>query len=237
MNIRKHIILLLFTAFFLLPAGKSADITILSDTTGISIRHPDADHIAGYRKQQAYNYYRKSGNNSFQLMLRQWIIDKIGRLFAIFNHAGSIELFLVILIALAIVAIILKINNINPIALFRRRDQILLPTFTVGNENIADMDFPVLIDNATKQGNYRLAVRYHYLETLALLASAGKIQLRDQTTNRQYLSELGSGNTRNIFAKLVNGFEFIWYGEFIPDEKQYLRISSDFIEFKKSVQE
>ena len=99
------------------------------------------------------------------------------------------------------------------------------------------MDFPVLIEQATRQGNYRLAVRYHYLQSLALLAMAGKIQLRDEKTNRQYLSELGTGETRNIFAGLVYGFEFVWYGEFVPDEMQYQRINEAFVEFQKSLAE
>ncbi len=237
MNIRKHILILLFSAFFLLPAGKSADIAFQPDTTVVSIRLPIAKHIAEYHKQKAFNYERKYGSNRLWAFLRQWLFDKINRLFNVFDHPGSIEIFLIILITLAIIAIILKINNINPIALFMRKDQIVLPSFNIGNENIADMNFPDLIGKACKQGNYRLAVRYQYLETLAILATAGKIKLRDQTTNRQYLSELGSGEISNIFAKLVYGFEFTWYGEFIPDEKQYLRISAAFIDFKKTLQE
>ena len=236
MSIKKHILLLLFITLFLFPAGKGADIAFLTDTTSIKVRLPDAKHIAGYRDQKSFDYQQKIGNYSLQKMLQRWIFNKIGYLFKLFNHAGSIELFLAILIVLAIIAIILKINNINPIALFRQKDHILQPSFNIGNENIADMNFPVLIEQAIKQQNYRLAVRYHYLQTLAMLAMAGKIQPGDEKTNRQYLSELGSGETRLIFAQLVYGFEYIWYGEFIPDEKQYFIVSSAFIEFKKSLE-
>jgi len=235
-SIRKHILLVLLITLFLLPAGKGADIPIPSDSTGIKIRQPDAKHIAEYRDQKAFNYSPKSGNYSFQAMLRRWLADKLERFFKLFNHAGSIELIIVILIALAITAIILKVNDINPIALFRRKNQALHPSFDIGKENIAQMDFPLLIDQATKQENYRLAVRYHYLQTLAILAMAGKIQPRDEKTNRQYLMELESGETRNIFATLVYGFEFIWYGEFVPDRDQYLRLSTAFVSFQKSLQ-
>jgi hypothetical protein len=235
-SIRKHILLLLFIALFLLPAGRGADIDIQSDTTGIQIRLPDAKNMADYRDQKAFNYERKRGNNSFLLMIRQWLLDKIGRLFILFNHAGRIELLLAIMIALAVIAVILRINDINPIALFRRKNRTLQPVFDTGKENIAGMDFPLLIGQAANQGNYRLAVRYHYLQTLAMLATAGQIQHRDEKTNREYISELGNSETRKIFSRLVFGFEFIWYGEFVPDQDQYLRLSAAFVSFQKLLQ-
>lgn len=237
MNIRKNIVLLLLITLFLLPAGRGAGIAISADTSTVNVRLPDSIHIAEYRELKAFDYTQKAGNFSFQKMLKQWILDKIGRLFKIFNFTGSVELFLVILLALAIIAIILKVNDINPIALFRRKNRTLQPSYDTGKENIAQMDFPVLIEQATRQGNYRLAVRYHYLQTLALLAMAGKIQLRDEKPNRQYLSELGNGETRNVFAGLLYGFEFVWYGEFAPDETQYQRINEAFVEFQKSLAE
>ena len=237
MNIKKHVVLVILITLFLLPAGRGADIAVKPDTTHIQIRLPDAKHIAGYRDQKAFDYSRKTGNFSFQLILQRWLLEKLNWLFSIFNHAGSVELFLVILIALAVTDVILKINDINPIALFRRKNGKLQPSYDTGKENIAQMDFPVLIDQATRLGNYRLAVRYHYLQTLLMLAVSGKIQPRDEKTNRQYLAELGNGEIRNIFAGLVYGFEFVWYGEFVPDEKQYQRISSAFIEFQKTLAE
>jgi hypothetical protein len=234
-SIRKHTILVLFITLFLLPAGKGHDIAVQPDTSRIQIRVPDAGNIAGYRKQKAFNYERKSGNNSIMLMIRQWLYDKIGRLFKLFDHAGRIELLLVILLALAATAFILKVNNINPIALFKGKNRALQPVYEIGKENIGLTDFPVLIDQAIKQQNYRLAVRYHYLQTLAILAMAGKIQARDEKTNREYLLELGTGETRNSFAGLIYGFEFIWYGEFVPDEDQYLRLKAAFVSFQKSL--
>lgn len=236
-NIKKHIILLIFISLFLLPTGRGTDIAVAPDSTGIQIRLPDAENIADYRDQKAFNYEVKKGNNSFQLMIRQWLIDKFGRLFDLVNRTGSIEWLLVILLALAVTAIILRINDINPIALFRRKSRNLQSGFDTGKENIALIDFPALIGQAAKQENYRLAVRYQFLQTLALLAMTGKIQTRDEKTNREYLSELGNGETKNTFAGLVYGFEFIWYGEFVPDEDQYLRLSASFVSFQKSLQE
>jgi hypothetical protein len=235
-NIRKHIVLVLFFTLFLLPAGRGADITVPPDTTRIQIRVPDARNIAVYRNQKAFNYERKTGNNSISLMIRQWLYNILGRLVRLFDHEGSVELLLVILIALAVTAVILKVNNINPIALFRGKNRTLQPAFEIGKENIGQMDFAVLIAQATKQGNYRLAIRYHYLQTLAMLAMAGKIRPRDEKTNREYISELGNGETRNSFARLVYGFEFIWYGEFVPDEVQYLRLKMAFVSFQEGLQ-
>ena len=238
MNIRKQIILITFIALFLLPSGKGADISVRPDSTYIQIRLPNAENIAKYRHQKAFDYaIENQGNNSFQLMIRQWLIDKIERLFRVANMAESIELILLFLIVAAVTAIILRMNYINPIALFRSKDRNLQPIFTSEKENIDLIDFPFFIDKAVKGKDFRLAVRYHYLQSLALLALAGKIQTRDAKTNRDYLSEIGDPETRNAFAGLVYGFEFIWYGEFIPDENQYLKFSASFVSFQKSLQE
>jgi hypothetical protein len=151
--------------------------------------------------------------------------------------SGSAELYLGILLVLAVIAIVMRVNDINPIALFRRKNRTIQPAYETGNENISEMDFPVLIDQAVQQNNYRLAVRYHYLQSLSMLAGFGEIELREGKTNREYIQEIKNNEARTIFRNLVYGFEFVWYGEFLPNEKQYLQLSSAFVTFSKSLQE
>ena len=235
MIIKKHFLLILFIAIFLFPTGLRAANAIRSDTAGFQIRLPSAGNITDYHNQKAFNYVIKKANSNNQLIIWRWIIGKIGQFFILINEAGRFEWFLVIMIALAILSIVLKVNDVNPIALFRSKNQRLQPSFEIGKENIAGMDFPALIDQAERQQNYRLAIRYQYLQSLAMLELAGKIKLKDEKTNREYLREIGQGETGTLFARLVYGFEYIWYGEFLPDEKQYLQINSAFIVFQNSL--
>jgi hypothetical protein len=235
-SIRKYL-LLLFVTLFLLPAGIRAGIAIPSDTAKVEVRHPDLKKIDGYRQQKAFKYARTSGRINPFRMIPQWLRNAIVRFLKMIFTPGSAELLLVILLAIAVVAFILRVNNINPISLFRRKPGDLQPLFETGNENISEMDFPLLIGKAEIQGNFRLAVRYQYLQLLATLAVNGKIELREGKTNHEYIRELNNKAPGNIFSQLVYGFEFVWYGEFLPDENQYFQISSAFDEFRKSMQE
>jgi hypothetical protein len=232
----RKLLLFLFIILILLPATSRAGIVIPADSSSVTIRVPDKQQIAGYKSQDDFNYSRNNGQPSLIQILPDWLRNAITRLIKTIYNAGSAELFLVILLAAAIVAVILKVNDINPIALFRRKKRNLQPLFEIGSENIGEMDFPLLIESAVKQNNFRLAIRYHYLQSLNLLAGIGKIELREGKTNREYVQEISNLEMQNFFAKLVYGFEFVWYGEFLLNEKQYGKLSSAFGEFKKSLQ-
>jgi len=234
-NIRK-LFLIFLTSLFLLPSELKAEISIPGNSSSVETRLPDKQKIAKYKDLKSFDYAQKTGRPNALLLIPEWLRDTLYRLIKSIYDAGSAELFLVIMLAVAIIAIILKVNDINPVALFRRKKHNLHPLFEIGKENITGMDFPKLIDQAVKQENYRLAIRYHYLETLAVLAGKGEIELREGKTNREYLHELKSNESRNVFSRLVYGFEFVWYGEFLPDEKQYQVLNTAFVVFQKSLQ-
>jgi len=235
-SIRK-LLLFLFINLLLLNAISRAEIAIPSDSSSVTIRLPDKEQIVEYGNQEDFNYARHAGQPGVLQIIPGWLRDVISRLIKTIYTAGSAELFLVILLAVAIVAIILKVNDINPVALFRRKKRKLQPLFEIGKENIGEMDFPLLIETAVKQNNFRLAIRYQYLQTLNLLAEIGRIELREGKTNREYLHEISNVELQKFFGQLVYGFEFVWYGEFLPDEKQYEMLDSSFREFKKSLRE
>lgn len=231
-------ILLLFLSInlFLLPATTRAEIVIPGDSSSVSIRLPDKHSVAEYKNQDDFNYVRHNGQPGILQLIPGWLRNAISRLIQTIYNAGSAEIFLVILLAVAIVAVILKVNDINPVALFRRKKRNLQPLFEIGKENIGEMDFPLMIEKAITQNNFRLAIRYHYLQSLNLLAGIGKIELREGKTNREYLEEISNVELQKHFGQLVYGFEFVWYGEFLLNENQYEKLNSAFVEFKKSLQ-
>ena len=233
----KKAIRILVLLLFLYPAGTRADLAMPADSSMIEIRLPDPQSIAEYKKQNEFQY--KSGNGTFNILrlLPSWIRNAIVRFFEIVYNAGSAEIFLVILLVIAITAIILKANEINPITLFRKKTHNIQPAYTTGNAQIQDMNFQELIDQAADQRNYRLAVRYQYLQSLSKLAGTGEIELREGKTNRDYITEIKNPEIRRFFVTLVHGFEFTWYGEFLPDENQYSQLCSAFVTFNKLVQE
>lgn len=232
----KSIQLIFLVALFLFSTGSRAAIAIAADTSNVEIRFPAAKKIAAYKDQKAFTYAQKKSPAKVSRLIPAWLRDFIYRIFKSIYDAGSAELYLIILLTIAIIAIIMRVNDINPVSLFRRKSQKLKPIYGFEKENVNGMNFPELIEKAVKQGNYRHAIRYHYLQVLAMLSAQGKIELREGKTNREYQQELHF-DFRTSFSKLVFGFEYVWYGEFLPDEKQYLHLSSAFAEFNNSLQQ
>jgi hypothetical protein len=89
-----------------------------------------------------------------------------------------------------------------------------------------------LIAQALQQKNYRLAIRYQYLNCLHKLAEKGLVQFAADKTNYQYVSELsGKPALRNEFAGLTLHYEYVWYGEFDIDDVIYKKIEPGFTAF------
>ncbi len=99
----------------------------------------------------------------------------------------------------------------------------------------AESDFDRMIGEAAQQRNYRLAVRYHYLQTLHQLAQKNYVQLAADKTNYQYVRELADASKQNEFAALTLNYEYVWYGEFAIDEIQYIKIKNGFTTFNNKI--
>ena len=107
---------------------------------------------------------------------------------------------------------------------------------TVEEETIKnESDLEILIKQAIQNGNYRLAVRYQYLQTLYKLAAKKLVELAADKTNNQYVREIANKNYQNDFAALTLNYEYVWYGEFIIEENIYKKIAAGFSQFNSKL--
>jgi len=93
-------------------------------------------------------------------------------------------------------------------------------------------DHRKLLIEAEKAGDYRLAIRYHFLISLHKLAAKNLVQLSAEKTNHQYLQELPS-NRRIDFSKLLRIYEYCWFGRVAISSEQYQEVSNEFTLFQK----
>jgi hypothetical protein len=98
-----------------------------------------------------------------------------------------------------------------------------------------ESNFAQLIKQALQNGNYRLAVRYQYLQTLNKLAAKNLITLAADKTNYQYVRELSNKNHQNEFAALTLNYEYVWYGEFNIEENIYRNIETGFTQLNNKL--
>ena len=107
---------------------------------------------------------------------------------------------------------------------------------TVEEEIItSESDFGILIKQALQINNYRLAIRYQYLQTLHKLADRNLVSLTNDKTNYQYVREITNQNYQNDFAALTLNYEYVWYGEFMIEENIYRRMEISFSQFNSKI--
>jgi hypothetical protein len=98
------------------------------------------------------------------------------------------------------------------------------------DEDISQINFDELIAAAAERKDYKLAVRYLFLKSLKLLSEKEIIELRNNKTNHQYLSEIKNKRISSAFQIATSRFEWIWYGDFPVDEKVMKSSQNDFNE-------
>jgi len=96
-------------------------------------------------------------------------------------------------------------------------------------ENIEDVDIQTLLERARAEGNFRMAVRLHYLALLKRLHELNMIAWKKDKTNRDYLSELfANGFHFEEIRKLTNSYEAVWYGEYPVHAEAFRHLSAQF---------
>lgn len=76
--------------------------------------------------------------------------------------------------------------------------------------------------------NYRLAIRYLYLQALQNLSGKGALQLLTNKTNNEYITELRGKLYQNDFAAITLSYEYVWYGKFDISEDTYNRLMREY---------
>lgn len=98
-------------------------------------------------------------------------------------------------------------------------------------EDITQINLDDLITNALDNKQYKLAIRYFYLKSLKILSERGLIELRNNKTNYQYLTEIKNNRIADAFRVTTNRFEWIWYGDFPVDDELMKNSQTEFNQF------
>jgi hypothetical protein len=92
-------------------------------------------------------------------------------------------------------------------------------------QNVKVEDFDGMIKAAIQEKNYKLAIRYVYLQSLTLLSQKDLIKLKDWKSPYDYEKEL-SEDLAIPYRDLSRLFEYVWYGDFDAGEEEYNRGSA-----------
>ncbi len=152
-----------------------------------------------------------------------------------FLASGGLQVFLWILAAAFVLFVIYKLFVTG--SPLKQRTKTLTDKTPLAEEEIItpESDFDRMIREAVQQHNYRLAIRYHYLQTLHTLAQKNYVQLAADKTNYSYVREIKDYNKQTEFAGLTLNYEYVWYGEFAIDELVYYKLKPAFMAFNTKI--
>lgn len=83
--------------------------------------------------------------------------------------------------------------------------------------------------------DYRLAYRVLYLEVLQILHQRGKIHYAEEKTNWDYVRSMSGTSLFPAFRSFTHHFDYIWYGEFQPDQATYKKLEEELNLFKQDI--
>lgn len=211
-------------------APERQPVTASDDHSALRVRYPKPDHLHELQTDHDYQYNNDAPPPTNPIArFFNWLFRKISRFLA--SEAYQNVWQYVILAGIAGVSIYLLMKAEVLGYLFPKKAQSSDLEYATLDENIHEINFDLALEEAINQQNFRLAVRFLYLQTLKRLTDSGQIHYKPDKTNRQYVHELANSPLQPDFEHLTRRFEFVWYGDFSVDETQFGQIRQQFQQF------
>jgi hypothetical protein len=245
-NMRFYLILVLLIgmaipkSFAQAPHAAKQKPHLVLDSSKVELRHFNEDKLKAYRQDPAFLYDDVvPKDESLWARFWRWVWDVIRDIFGS-SHAPDIKSppsqvlkYLVIAVfAGLVVFLIVKLTGID-LRIFSKKSKTVDVPYTEALDNIHEIDFSDETEKAIANGNFRLAVRLFYLQTLKKLDDQQLIRWQPEKTNQVYVAELNDSKLRDTFNQLTLQFEYVWYGEFFIDRENFNQIRSLFDQFNR----
>jgi len=206
------------------------------DTSDIVVRNVDSIKIKSYLKDKDFMYFEDPESTMTPWeRLMNWISKQFMRLTEFEAYGTAWDIFMYLLIAFAVIAIIFGIYKSEVKGLFISNKNKNGLNVSEALEDINTIDFEKMIEEAIANGNYRYAVRLNYLRSLKILSDKEIIKWKIVKTNREFVREIKEAKLKTQFENITSDFESIWYGGFDVDQPQYAQLQLRFLDFNSSL--
>ncbi len=214
--------------------GKAANVP--TDTSTVLVERQVKDQkLAQLRSLEKYHFNNYQAEElslweRLKFKLKIWLEEHF------FNHVSKNQKGIsYLIIAIVLVFVIMQLAGIDVLGLFKKRNESIAIPYEQLSENIHELAFPSLIQQAVREQNYRQATRLHYLQALKILSERQLIHWQKDKTNRSYVYELSSESLQKSFEQLTTEFEYIWYGNFGIDLETFSIVEQHFNHFNRSI--
>lgn len=209
------------------------------DSGRVDVRMPAPEALRAFRDDPGFAYDRQPPQtDSGWARFKAWLAEKLFSPLERRSTNWLVERIFWILAGLGLIYAVLKLLRMEPRGLFYgRSDRQRSPAFAE-IEDLQEVDFDGLVQEATAAGDFRRAVRLLYLKTLKALAARALIAWQPEKTNHEYLRELEERPQADLaasFSRLTYLFEYIWYGDFPVDARAFERARGTFSDFDQTL--
>lgn len=207
------------------------------DSSAVRVRSAETA-LEKYRSDSEYNYDREvSLNPTLWEQFKEWLWSLLERIFPDDPETTSTiwDWIFYTFIGGVLIFLIFRLSGMTFTGAFGRAGRSPAIATELLGEDIHEMDFDRLVDEAAEQQQYRKAVRLLYLRTLKDLSDREYIHWTIDKTNREYVHELAGSDMRRMFEHLTLLFEYIWYGDFPVDKALYEQARTLFNDFRTSL--
>ena len=216
-RLKLSFLLLLFGGLSLVAFStpKDSSAALSKDTSYIEENDISTATIEKYLSDDDFVYDRvpppaETFWEQFKRWLQKWFYKSFGE-----NLPGWFwEVILWTLAVACLLFIIYKLFNHEIKSVFRGKAAANKSVIINEGEDIHEMDFNFLIQEAITKGDYKNAIRLSYLKLLKNLTDKDLISWKADKTNTEYLSELKKHELYAPFKKTTFIFEYVWYGDF-----------------------
>ncbi|CAN5438671.1 hypothetical protein BH10BAC1_BH10BAC1_08530 [soil metagenome] len=206
---------------------------LVNDSSKVEVRQLNAEEQQKLLDNTDYKYDRIGpAPKSMWDRFKEWFWRMIDELFDSKGGKVGLSIFQYILIAAVIIIIVLLVLKNDIRAVFFGKSASVAIDFKEFDEDIHKINFDELIATAISKGDYRKAVRLHFLKLLKELTDNNLITWQIDKTNNDYSMELSSSKYNSKFRELALMYEYIWYGDFQLDESNFKSTILKFKEFK-----
>ncbi len=234
MNIKASIFFLLIIVLAI-PAFSGKEY-IIRPVPVDSIVLKSADHkaIEAYRYKDDFNYKELPVQGRYNF-LPGWLVKSLAKFLTRLFSSGVLEVVFILLLTSVVLYTLLRLNGINPAGLLKRNPHELKNALYSEVQEHQLIQYDKLIDEAVVAGDFRLAIRLHFLDILIGLDKKGIISFKEDKTNRGYYNEITQPAVKKGFLSIAGIFENVWYGELVLSKDQYTELENIFTELRKGM--
>jgi uncharacterized protein DUF4129 len=205
------------------------------DSIPVQKRSFSADEIRDLKTDPDLNYKQApTVAESLWDRFLAWIAQMLDALFsnAVNTDWGRIIVYAIgLVILIVVIMMLLKVNAFKILYSGAGAAQ----KYQVLDEDIHEMDFERLIQDAVDLQDYRRGVRLVFLYALKLLSDKELIYWQSGKTNHDYVAELGKKELKTGFNELSFYFDYAWYGNFPINHDTFRKIQHTFSDWRNKI--